>query len=84
MSKGLIAVSIVRLVVGVDGHLEARGAVLDNDNKLLIDQSSGRLNCEADTTLLSVHPSFATDKEGKSKKLHFSTFFPAQVAVRAS
>lgn len=56
MSKGLIAVSVVRLVVGVDGHLEARGAVLDNDNKLLINQSSGRLHCQADTTFLSVHP----------------------------
>lgn len=61
MSKGLVAVPVVRLVLGIDGHLEARGAVLDKDDELLIYQSSGRLNREAHATPLSVHPELRRD-----------------------
>lgn len=44
VSKGLEAVPVIRLVVGVEGHLEARGAVLHKDGELLVNHSPGWLN----------------------------------------
>lgn len=44
VSEGFVAVPVIRLVVGVEGHLEAWGAVLDQDGELLINHSSDWLN----------------------------------------
>lgn len=67
VSKGLVAVSIIRLVLGIEGQLEARGAVLDKDDELLVNESSGRLHREAHATPLSVHPEPRRDGQmGKS------------------
>lgn len=72
MSKGLVAVPIIRLVAGVDGHLEARGAVLDKDGELLVNHSSGWLNGEVQATLLSVHPE-PTANRGNHKSAAWGT-----------
>lgn len=62
VGEGLVVVLVIRPVVGVHGHLEARWAVLDQDHELLINQSSGRLHREADAALVSVHPEAATER----------------------
>lgn len=67
---------IIRLVAGVDGHLEARGAVLDKDGELLVNHSSGWLNGEVQATLLSVHPE-PTANKGNHKSAAWGTFLEA-------
>lgn len=64
---------IISLVAGVDGQLEARGAVLDKDGELLVNHSSGRLNREVQATLLSVHPG-PTPNGGNQKSAALATF----------
>lgn len=44
VSKCLPPVTVSTLMEGVDGQLETRQGILDQDDKLLIHESSGRLN----------------------------------------
>lgn len=62
VSKGLVAVAIFGLVAGVEGHLEARGAVLDKHGELLVNHPPGWLNGELQAPLLSVHPEARQEK----------------------
>ena len=55
VTKSLPAVSILTLVESVDGQLVTRRGLLDQDDKLLIHKSSGRLDQQLHNTLLPVH-----------------------------
>lgn len=67
VSERLPAVSIITLVEGVDGQLGTREDDLDQDDKLLIHEPSGRLDRQLHTTLLPVHPELSKQKTTRDR-----------------
>lgn len=62
MTKSLPAVTIFTLVESVDSQLKTRWCSLDQDDKLLIHEPSGRLDQQTHNTLLPVHRELSRHK----------------------